>query len=154
MVLLILKIGTKFGVVNKLLRIFENSDILLQVGSENSMEFMKKIFRLNSLYLAKLGQSPITNGEDDTFFILEHKIIDVYNNRVYYETYIDVITDIAIVNRNCEIPMNIPEEIIELRPFSTEYCTAEELESGFISDIRVYQIYREINFNRGLIPNF
>lgn len=118
------------------------------------MEFMKKIFRLNSLYLAKLGQSPITNGEDDTFFILEHKIIDVYNNRVYYETYTDVITDIAIVNRNCEIPMNIPEEIIELRPFPTEYCTAEELESGFISDIRVYQIYREINFNRGLIPNF
>lgn len=118
------------------------------------MEFMKKIFRLNSLYLAKLGQSSITNSEDETLFILEHKIVDVYNNSVYYETYTDAITSINIVNRNCETPMTLPKEIIELRPFPIEYCTAEELESGFISDIRVYQIYRDINFNRELIPNF
>lgn len=113
------------------------------------MDIIKRAHNINSLFLAKLGKTKITNGEDDSLFILEHKLVDLFNSgKVYSETYTDVVKDFEIVNRTIQEDMSIPEEIRELMPFPVEYLTEEEIVYGMVSDIRIYEIYREINFNR------
>lgn len=118
--------------------------------------FIKRGYKLSNLYVAKLGVTPITDGTDDSLFVLEHNLINLgtSGDNCCAESFNEFLFNVPVASTIGKDPfLHIPESIKELTPFPREYCTPEEIESGIISDIRVYEIYRMINRNRELNRN-
>lgn len=120
------------------------------------MEFKNNVYMIDKLCLAKLGKTCITpdfDNEDETIFILSREYVDNGYNciRRYEENYADAILGVPISYRYGAQPFNsLPDEIKEIFPFPIEYCAEEELVKGYISDIRLYQIFRNINITKRL----
>lgn len=119
--------------------------------------FYKRAYKLENLYLAKLGISLLTSEEEDTIFLLEREVTNLDRGGLgVYEAYLDILTGIPVSIREGsieELQKNLPKEIKELMPIPREYLTEFELSSGIIPDLRVYQIFRQINLNRDFIRN-
>lgn len=67
----------------------------------------------------------------------------------YYETYKEAITNFEIYHRQGEDEFSyLPYFIKQMEPLPFEYLTKEERDSGKITSVRVFEIYRKINQNR------
>ncbi|MCI8671719.1 MAG: hypothetical protein HFI36_06820 [Bacilli bacterium] len=119
------------------------------------MDFIRRGFKIDTLYLARLGKTRITDKDDGTLFVLERLVDDVtFNGETQHiENYTEAVVNAVISSRIIGSSYTLPEGIIEIYPFSKDLCTSEELESGLISDKRLYEITRNINRNRPLNVN-
>lgn len=121
------------------------------------MQFYRRAYKLENLYLAKLGITIMTPEEEDTTFVLERETTNLNREGLgIYEVYTEVLTEIQVSVRKgnfSNLQTELPPRIKELIPFPKEYCTELELSTGLISDLRVYQIARQVNLNRDFTRN-
>lgn len=68
------------------------------------MQFYKRAYKLENLYLAKLGISLLTSEEEETLFLLEREVTNLDCGGIgVYEAYLDTLTGIPVSIREGSI---------------------------------------------------
>lgn len=114
-------------------------------------------YLIEELFIVKFDSSYINEIERqgldvNNLFIIEKFVIEKgVDLPYYYETYKEAITNMEIYSRKAESEfMNYPYFIQSMEPIPISYLKKEERDSGKISSVRLFEIFRKINQNRNI----
>ena len=108
------------------------------------------VVRLDDAYVKKSRNEYIHYYNSDLKFIVEKISIEKGGELPYYvEFYTECITELDLVKRSSKRQFkSIPKEFYYIEELPLEYLTEEEVQSGKISTMRLFQIFQEINMKR------
>ena len=112
-----------------------------------------RIAMINKDYLEHNNDEYIRYFKDNFKFIVEKYTIEEKkdDNLLYHEYYTECITEEDLVERTSSHPFDdVPKMFSIVSRIPTKYFSEEEIKTGKINTIRIYQILQEINTSKEL----